>query len=386
MSVQAEVTERVFPLADQALENLVEETMAIAAVPAPPYGEAERGRFLLERFRERGLRDVAQDATGNVVGVRPGSGGGPRLLLAAHMDTVFPAGTDVAPRREGEKVHGPGIRDNSAGVGVLLGMVRLLDQAGIQLPGDLVVASDVGEEGLGNLRGMRALMEAWAPRVDAVLAVDGDLSGVIHAGIGSTRLRIKVTTPGGHSWGNFGQPNAIHILSAIVTDFAALRVPERPRTSLNVGTMSGGISVNSIAASAECVIDMRSVEEGPLGEVEASLRSIVTRHATGPGVAAEIEVLGRRPVGSIPADHPLVALVAEAHRAVGVPVRSEPSSTDANVPLAMGVPAVCSGASQGGAVHSLTEYLDTGSLVLGVKSLLMAVALIQDRYPLRRAE
>jgi tripeptide aminopeptidase len=381
MSVEAEVRERALPVAERMAEDLVAQTIAIAAVPAPPYGEAERGAFLLKRFREVGLADVHQDEMGNVIGLRAGAGGGPRILLAAHMDTVFPAGTDVTPRREGGRVHGPGIRDNSAGVGVLLGMVQALDAAGIQTPGELVVCSNVGEEGLGNLRGMRALMEAWGSRVDAVLVVDGDLSGVIHAGIGSTRLRLRITTPGGHSYGNFGQPNAIHIMGRIIADFSAVRVPERPRTTYNVGTIAGGISVNSIAASCEAVIDMRSVEVGPLDAVEAALREIVARHAKGADVRADIEVLGRRPVGSIPADHPLVKLVAEAHRAVGLPVRSEASSTDANIPLAMGIPAVCTGASQGGAVHSPTEYLDADSLVPGVKSLLMAVALVQDRFP-----
>ncbi len=385
MAIEADVRTRALPAAERMADALLDQTIAIAAVPASPYGEQERGAFLLQRFREVGLADVHQDEMGNVIGLRRGTGGGPRVLLAAHMDTVYPQGTDFTPRRDGRKVHGPGIRDNSAGVGVLLAMVQLLDAAGIQTPGDLVVCSNVGEEGLGNLRGMRALMEAWGSRVDAVLVVDGDLSGVVHAGIGSTRLRVRILTPGGHSYGNFGAPNAIHIMGRIIADFSALRVPERPRTTYNVGTISGGISVNSIAASCEAVIDMRSVEMGPLEAVEAQLREIVARHSRGADIKAEIEVLGRRPVGSIPADHPLVKLVAEAHRAVGLPVRSEPSSTDANIPLAMGIPAVCTGASQGGAVHSPTEYLDADSLVPGVKSLLMAVALVQDRYPAKNA-
>lgn len=383
------VRQRVWPWIDEHLSELVAEVAAVAAVPAPPYGEAGRADHLARRFAAIGLRAVERDSTGNVWAVRPAAPGAaprpggrssapgrvrPRLLLAAHLDTVFPAGTDVRPRRDGVRLHGPGVRDNSAGTAALIGLQRAFDACAVDLPGELVLAGTVGEEGLGNLRGMRALMAHWQARLQAVLVVDGDLGGISHVGVGSVRLAASLHCPGGHSWGDFGRPSAIHQLARAIVEMTRLPLPQNPRTTYNVGSVRGGLSINAIAPVAEMEIDLRSASQPVLDDLEARVRAILRRSAEPAGCSCEVHELGRRPCGAIAADHPLVTLARRAYAALGLAWRSEAGSTDANIPLALGLPAVCTGVSRGGGVHTLEEYLELDSLAPGLKLLTYLVA------------
>lgn len=384
--LKAQVQQHAFSVVQGLSEDLIATVMTLAAIPAPSGAEAERAVYLIRRFAELGLTDVHQDSTGNVVGIKSGAGGGPRLLISSNMDTPYPPGTDCTPRRLEDHLYGPGVRDNAAGLAVIIGTLTALSQAQLALPGDLVIGATVAEEG-GNLDGMRGLMRNWADKVDAVLYLGGDLANVHHDSLGIRRLAVEITGPGGHSWTDQGRPSANHLLARIITAFTALPLPQKPRTTVNVGLMHGGMSANSIAAAASATFEIRSEGAEPLDRLERSLREIITREAKAPGIRATCTVTGDIPFGGIAADHPLVLLVAEAHRAIGLPVRSAQVSTDANIPLALGVPAVVQGASTGGGSKSPTaEHLDGASLVTGVKSLLMALALIMDHYPLRRAK
>jgi tripeptide aminopeptidase len=374
------VRERVWPFVEARPGEWLDEVLAVAAIPAPPFGEGPRAAHVEARFRALQLEGVGRDAAGNVLGVLPGEDRRrPPLLLAAHMDTVFPPETDVTPRLEGHRAYGPGIRDNAAGVAALISLARAFRSTGTVLPADLVLAATVGEEGLGNLRGMRALVAEWGRHVAAVLAIDGDLAGIVHVAVGSVRLRVVLRGPGGHSWGNFGRPSAVHRLAQCVADLCALPVPSAPRTSYNVGVIRGGLGVNAIAPEAEMLVDLRSVDPERLAWLEGELRRIVARRA-GDGVAARVDVLGRRPAGGLERDHPLVRLVERAHREAGLRSRLESGSTDANEALAHGVPAVCVGVASGGGVHTPDEYLEVASVVPGLRCLTLAVALVMDEF------
>lgn len=354
--------------------RLLTEAIRIAEIPAPPFQEGERGTFIATRFREVGLQEVTTDAVGNVTGRRPGPAGSPRVLVVSHMDTVFPADTDVTVRVEGDRASGPGIGDNSAAVGNLINLAQILDQSGLTLPCDLTLASVVGEEGLGDLRGMRHLMSEWRDRVDAVVVYDGDYGHVIHAGVGSRRLKVTYTAPGGHSFGSFGNASAIHGLVTACARFAQIAVPKEPKTTLNVGTIHGGTSVNAIAEHAEALIDMRSVGGPELAALVAEATRIFEETAAETGCTVKFETVGNRPGGSVPAEHPLVQLAANTLRSMGKEPVFSAGSTDANIPLSMGIPAVCIGASNGSGAHTLREYLEIPSLVPGLQQLVRVLA------------
>lgn len=361
-------------IVEEMAEDLLAESIRVAQIPAPPFQEAERSAYIANRFREIGLQEVTVDELGNVTGRRNGTPGGPTVMVVSHMDTVFPAGTDVTVRIDGEIAHGPGIRDNSSAVANLINLVRALDQAGLELPCHLIVAASVGEEGLGDLRGVRKLMETWQGSVDAVIAYDGEFGGLVHGGVGSRRLKVTYTAPGGHSFGDYGKPSAIHALAAACHQFAQLNLPREPKTTLNVGTFHGGSSVNAIAEEATAVVDMRSVGQAELEELYGKAMAIFEQTATEMGCSATIEVVGNRPGGLIPADHPLAQLAAGVIREMGVEPRYSISSTDANIPLSLGLPAICIGAGKGGGVHTLKEYLHIPSLVPGLQMLVRVVA------------
>lgn len=354
--------------------ELLSESIRIAEIPAPPFQEGERSAYIARRFREIGLQEVAVDDLCNVVGRRPGPEGAPRVMVVAHMDTVFPAGTDVKVRVEGDRAYGPGIRDNSSAVASLINLVQVLDESGLNLPCDLIVASSVGEEGLGDLRGVRRLMEDWGSKVDAVIAYDGGFGGVVHGGVGSRRVKVTYRAPGGHSFGDFGKPSAIHGLVAACQRFAQLPVPAEPKTTLNVGTITGGTSVNAIAEEASALLDMRSVGQAELEDLYARAIAIFEQTAAETGCTVELELVGNRPGGLIPSDHPLVRLAAGVIRDLGVEPRLSISSTDANIPLSLGIPAISIGAGNGGGVHTVKEYLLIPSLVPGLQQLVRVLA------------
>lgn len=375
---------RLVAEAEMALSDLVREVIAVCEIPAPTFHEAERAAYVERRMQEIGLSEVRRDAVGNVIGRVRGKGTGPNLLIAAHLDTVFPPDTDVTVRPDGEILRAPGVGDNSSGVATMLYAARLLVKHDVPLAGDVIFAATCGEEGLGNLEGMRAVVEALKEEIDYVIALDGSLGGMVREGVGSRRFRLVVTTSGGHSWGAFGAPSAIHSLGRIIARISELRVPTNPKTTYNVGVISGGTSINTIAARAEALIDLRSLDRGELARLEERVLRIVRAEERESGVRAELELLGDRPTGSIPDNHPLCSLVRRVHRELGLQTRVYPSSTDGNVPLSMGIPAVTVGVTLGGNGHRLDEYIYTTPLTKGLAQVLLLVLGVQELPPRAR--
>lgn len=366
-------------------EWVTAEQVRITAIPAPTFHEAERAAALRELFAGLGL-DAEIDAVGNVVATRPGREEG-IVLVAAHIDTVFPPETNTAARREGQRIYAPGISDNGTGVASLVALARAVSEAGIRTRRTVLFAGNVGEEGEGNLLGIRQLVQTLRPRLEAVIVIDGSSTDhVTTMALASRRFEVSVTGPGGHSWSDFGQPNPIHALSRALARFARTRVPEEPRTSFNVGLISGGTSVNSIPARAAAKVDIRSVSEREIDRLEDALREAVRAGVDEENSAArtrrgalgwEVNVVGTRPGGELPADSELLAAVRAVDRYLGQATRTERSSTDANVPLSLGIPAVTlGGGGQGGGAHSLAEWYDPTGREYGLKRLLLILAAV----------
>lgn len=356
--------------------RMLDLAIAIQQIPAPPFGEGRRAAFIQERFQVEGLQDVRIDETGNVYGRLPGRGAARPLVVSAHLDTVFPFDTDLQVQREADKIFGPGIGDNSLGLSGLFGLLWALRQKfgqGATLPGDLWLTANVGEEGLGDLRGMREVVRRFGDSVLAYLVLEGMALGhVYHRGLGVQRYRITVNTAGGHSWVDYGRPSAIHELSRLIARLTELPVPTRPRSSLNVGVVAGGTSVNTIAAEAHLELDLRSETSVAL-EREVHQVEALVRTANRPGVQVLMDVIGKRPAGKIPASHPLVRLAKRCLQEQGIQPNLTIGSTDANVPLSQGLPAVCVGLSTGYGAHTQNEYIHTTPLDKGIKQLVCLV-------------
>ncbi len=360
--------------------QVAEEAVRICEIPAPTFEEAERAAYVRRRFGELGLQDVTIDAAGNARGRRPGKGGGPGLAMAAHLDTVFPKGTDVKVKRQGTRLLAPGIGDNSVAIASLLAMVEAMNAAGVTTAGDLYLASNTGEEGLGDLKGMKLFMAEAKNKVAATIAVEGmKVNRVIHVAVGSRRYKVTFTARGGHSWGHFPSPSAIHILGRAIAEISRLEVPTDPKTTYNVGVIHGGTTVNTIATEADMLVDMRSVDTRSLADLERRVLAIVGNAAKEGDGQAKLEMVGDRPAGSISADHPVVQTCRAVHRALGIPTFSEASSTDANVPLGMGLPGVCLSITEGANEHRLDEYIETGPIPTGVKNILLAAVALTGK-------
>lgn len=362
----------------------VAEILTLAAIPAPSFEEQERAAYVAGRFREAGLAEVVVDRADNVRGqfARSDEGTAARpkrctLVLAAHIDCVFPRAAHEPPRRDGGRLIGSSIRDNSAGVAALVTMARALRETGIAPPCALEFVATTGEEGLGDLRGMRYRLRREEPRPDAIVAVDGTLGQIVHQGIAVKRFTVRFEAAGGHSWSEFGAPSAIHHLARVIDRLAATAVPSTPKTTFNVGVVRGGTSVNSIAASAEMQVDFRSLETGPVDRLVETLRRLVAAEEAA-GVRASITPVGNRPGGAISADHPLVAAVRAAYLAWGIEPRLTAASTDANIPLALGIPAVAAGFSRGGNLHAPGEWLEIDSLRPGLHALADGIVRVTD--------
>jgi tripeptide aminopeptidase len=359
------------------ITEILEQTVRICEIEAPTFEEQARATHVASVMQELPQGTTTIDECGNVVHVfqepEPGQGS---LLVTAHLDTVFPAGTDVRVRREGECWYAPGIRDNSASVSMVIELARFLGEIGYGPGHGLAFVANVAEEGLGNLLGMKYLFDkGLASRwpVSAVLVLDGDLRNICYQGVTSRRLEVTISGDGGHSWYDYGRPSAVHALGRSIAQIDALRLPVKPRTTLNVGVVEGGVSVNSIAAQARMLIDMRSEAAETLAEVDKAVRGAILRAMAGEQLRAAIEVVGERPGGSLPKDHPLVQALAAASAALDVRVCPMWASTDANVPLSKGIPAVCVGVASGGSLHSLKEYLDVSSVLPGARYALGAL-------------
>ena len=397
-----------FHLHDRKMMQWQQELVSIAA---PPFGESKRAEWLAERFRELGLQQVEIDSVGNVLGCYPGnrSRAGQRcVLLSAHIDTVFPLQTPIAPLLDNNRLEAPGACDNGAGVAGLLAVAAALESSGIELPCDLLFAGNVGEEGEGDLRGMRYLYGAspWRERIGANVVLDGaGCEVVVTQALGSRRFLVTMKGPGGHSWTDAGTPNPIVVLSRAIATMSEVALPATPRTTLNVGTIEGGSSVNSIPEFATARFDLRSLEAEQLVRLEVELHRAVedavlfanatgrpthkkaagpnsgssTTSSTGP-VQFMVERIGDRPAGCLPNNSPLLEALHAADRHLGIRTEQRVASTDANIPLSLGIPALSIGAGgDGGGIHTRGEWYDASGRELALKRILLLLLLALDQ-------
>jgi tripeptide aminopeptidase len=359
-----------------------DQQVRITEIPAPPFQEAARASAVKTLLAESGL-NVEIDKTGNVIGELPGATEKEIVMLTAHLDTVFPPGTDVKVRRETDRLSAPGISDNGTGLAALVSIARAIHESHIKPRRTILFVADVGEEGEGNLRGMRALVDDYRSRLKAAVVLDG--SGTDHVttkALASRRLEVLITGPGGHSWSDFGMPNPINALVRGSIRFINTKVPANPRTTFNLGQIEGGTSVNSIPYEAKLKVDIRSESEDELAKLESSLRESIAAGVRDEMESArdrskgkldwKIEVLGIRPGGELASNSPLLAALRAADDYVGNQSRIERSSTDANIPLSNGIDAISIGAGgTGGGAHSLQEWYEPSGREMGLKRALL---------------
>jgi len=375
---------------EQNTSWVTDQQIRLTEIPAPELDEGRRAEYLKRLFEAMSLK-VRIDETGDVVAERPGAEPHKVVLIAAHLDTVFPPGTPVQVKRNGGRLEAPGISDNGSGLAALVGVARAFAESQVHTAKTVVFAGDVGEEGEGNLRGIRALVEHYGSRLSAVIAVDGpSIEHITVQGIASRRFEIVINGPGGHSWSDFGRPNPITALARGIVQFSSVRVSESPRSSFNFGLIEGGTSVNSIPARAVVKVDLRSESESELARLESSLREAMKNAVRQETEAAEVPVeelqlsfrsLGARPAGKLPENSALLETVREVDAYLGNHARPERSSTDANIPLSLGIPAISlGGGGTGGGAHTLSEWYDPAGRALGLKRLyLIAVTLAGTR-------
>jgi len=357
---------------DKDHDRFVQEIIQLTEIPAPPFKEQMRGRAYLEMLRQHGLTNVEMDAEGNVMGIRKGLGTGPLLAIAAHLDTVFPEGTNVKVKRMGTMLSAPGVGDDSRGLAVLLAMLRAMDNAKIQTASDILFVGDVGEEGPGDLRGMKYLFQTgpYKDKIKMFVSLDpaGPGNDITNGAVGSKRYRVTFKGPGGHSYGAFGIVNPAFALGNAISKFVRVTVPFTPRTTFNVGLIGGGTSVNSIPYEAWMEVDLRSESSDELKKLEDAFIRIMREAAddensvrsTAQGrIEVETKLIGDRPSGAISITAPIVQTAAAVMKALGMtPVYSN-SSTDANIPISMGIPAITlDSGGRGGRPHALDEWID----------------------------
>jgi len=366
---------------------ITEEQIRICSVPATPFAEQERAEYLADRFRALGLSDVSLDEEGNCLGLFAGRSSSPLIVVSAHLDTVFAKGTDFTVRREGERLLAPGIADDGCGLIAVIAIIQALRATQIKLEGSILFVGTVGEEGEGNLRGVRHLFTkgAWANRrIDAFLSFDGPgMDRITNRALGSRRYRVEVAGPGGHSWGDFGLPNPVHALGRAISRLAAYPVPKDPRTTFNVGSIEGGTSVNAIPSQAAMEVDLRSAGDAELRRLDAFFRRAMKeateeenaiRRPGDPPLKLQVNLIGERPSGETPADSRVVKVAIEATRFLGVEPRLDQSSTDSNLPISLGIPAITLGAGgTSGASHTLAEWYDPRDRDKGLKRGLLVI-------------
>jgi tripeptide aminopeptidase len=358
------------------LSSLLDLAIQIQQIPAPTFSEGARAEFVRGLFVKENLKDVSMDPLGNVFGRLPGRQKKTRpLIITAHLDTVFPAGVNLQFKQEAGRIVAPGIGDNSLGVAALFGVLWSLRERKIELSHDVWFVANVGEEGLGDLRGMRSVVERFDSKIIGYLVLEGlALGHVYHRAIGVRRYRITAKTAGGHSWADYGQPSAVHELAGLVTQLTSIRLPREPRTTMNVGTFGGGTGVNVLASEAKCELDLRSEDPKALSKLIYQVEKLL-KDADREGVRIMAEIIGERPAGEIPADHPLVQLAVKCVREQGVDAVLTIGSTDANVPLSLGIPAVVMGISTGGGAHTTHEYVDIDPVGMGLDGIVRFIEL-----------
>lgn len=366
--VHGDIGAALFRVAEEFAPRVLALAGEIAAIPAPTGDELRRTEFVRDRMTTVGYDAVDVDDMGNVVGLLQGLTEKPRLLIAAHLDTVFPLSTRLDVRSDKHRWYGPGIGDNCLGIAGALLIPSMLEAAGLRPDVDLLITGNVGEEGLGNLRGMIAVMDQH-PEVGGVIAIEGhNLGRVTHIAVGSMRYRITVEGPGGHSWGDFGKRNAIHAAAAIISELDDIVLPSSPKTTLSVGTIEGGISVNTIAPSCTFLLDLRSVDATELAKLNAAVERVLQRKRKEISVGAEL--LGVRPAGQVPQNARITRIASAILEAMGITPTGDASSTDANIPISRGIPAVCIGLTHGGNVHKEDEYIEREPVGRGIYQLL----------------
>ena len=370
--------------------------MELVAIPAPPFGEAQRAAWLLERFIELKLENAHIDSEGNVLAASvnlssrsaaegPASPSLQTILLSAHLDTVFPEGTPCEPHEVEQKILAPGICDNAAGVVALLSIAAALAHANISTSKKIIFCGNVGEEGEGNLRGMRHIFSG-AHNIQTAIALDGGgTDTVVTQALGSRRFRVNITGPGGHSWTDAGSPNPALVLSRALVAISELQLPNRPRTTLNIGTIAAGTSVNSIPQSAQAQIDTRSPDPGELLRLEVFLHRAVEDSVLAANKLAQkehraerlaytISPLGDRPSATLPDDSPLLETIHAVDRHLSLKTAPRLGSTDANIPLSLGIPAVAMGAGgTGGGVHTTAEWFDPAGREIALRRILLTL-------------
>ena len=367
-------------------DAITEEHIRICSIPASPFGEQERAEYLARKFSELGLSEVEIDEEGNCLGLLQGSSQSPLMVVSAHLDTVFSKDTNFTVVRRDNKLFAPGIADDGCGLAALIAIAQAMQAERIPIEGSILFVGTVGEEGEGNLRGVRHLFTKgrWAKHIDSFLSFDGPgLDRVTNRALGSRRYRVEVTGPGGHSWGDFGLPNPVHATGRAISRLAGYPAPKEPRTTFNVGRIEGGRSVNAIPSEAWMEVDLRSGAEAELQRLDAFFRRAMRdavdeenakRRAGDPLLKLKVDLIGERPTGATPADSPLVELAIEATKLLGVEPRLDQSSTDSNLPISMGIAAITLGAGGSSAFsHSLDEWYDPRGRHLGLKRGLLVV-------------
>lgn len=383
------MVQRAFALIDkEPTDESDAEVARICEIPAPPFKEQARASYVKQRLADIGLA-VVIDHEGNVIARRPGLAKTPRVIVSAHLDTVFPEDTDVRVKRDGVRLSAPGISDNACGVASLIGLADLFERTKIPTTGPIYFVATVGEEGEGNLRGVRHLFTKgeFKSGAGAFVSLDGPgLERVTNRALGSRRYRVTISGPGGHSWADFGIVNPVHALGRAIARFAAYPAPMFPRTSFNIGVIEGGNSVNAIPSRAAMLVDMRSVSKDEIEKLESYLRRVVDialreenaqRSLSGTTLTLSMDMVGDRPSGETPAYSQIVQTALDCSRALGIEPRLDCSSTDSNIPISLGIPAITIGVGGlSGNCHSLAEWYEPTGRALGMKRLfLMTVAL-----------
>lgn len=392
-SVQRVMTDagfrRALAILDRDHDKMVADIITLTEIASPPFKEDRRAAAYLAMLRATGLTNVERDAEGNVMGLRQGTGGGPVIAIAAHLDTVFPEGTDVRVKRDGTRLAAPGVGDDTRALAVLLAMIRAMDAAGIRTASDILFVGNVGEEGDGDLRGMKQLFTkgAYKGRIGMFISMDGEGSGedITNGAVGSRRYHVTFKGPGGHSYGDFGLVNPAFAMGNAIQKFSRMSVPASPKTTFSVGVVDGGTSVNSIPFQTSMKIDMRSESPAELAKLDKTFRALMQQAAdeenaarsTAQGrITVDLKLIGDRPSGQTPTTSPLVQTAAAAIRALGMTPSFNYSSTDSNIPISLGIPAITiDSGGHGGRAHALDEWIDvekTASLK-GIQSALLTL-------------
>lgn len=351
--------------------KLLDLAIQIQQISAPTFAEGARAEFVRDLFIAEKLKDVTMDSMGNVFARLSGKQKKAKpLIVSAHLDTVFPSSTNLQVKKDAGKVFAPGIGDNSLGVASLFGILWSIKE---KLNHDVWFVANVGEEGLGDLRGMKEVVKRFGNNVIGYLVLEGMALGyVYHRAIGVKRYRIMTKTAGGHSWSDYGSPSAVHELANVITKLTSLPLPKEPRTTMNVGTIHGGTGVNVLASEAKCELDLRSENPKTLAKLVHEVEEILI-HASRDGVKVTAEVIGERPAGEISAEHELVTLAVKSLQAENLSAILTTGSTDANIPLSQNIPAIVLGITSGGGAHTLKEYIDVEPMEKGLRSVVRFV-------------